>query len=80
MLTRFPLRFFSIELEGPESFNFTPPALTQWKFHDSLPEIRLDFDDSNFTTADHTSTNATTQPLNGSVVLSATDYGYLTGK
>jgi hypothetical protein len=30
-------------------------------------------------TADHTSTNATTLPLNGQVALVATDYGFVTG-
>jgi len=61
-------------------FNSTPPFLTSWRYHDSLPEIQLDFADAEYTSANHTSTNANIPPTNGSVVLSATDYGFVTGK
>ncbi|KAF7789941.1 hypothetical protein EIP86_000889 [Pleurotus ostreatoroseus] len=40
------------------------PALTNWKYKDSLPEVQPTFDDSIWTTADHTTTNIT-QPLFG---------------
>ena len=40
------------------------PALTKWKFKDSLPEIQSAFDDSAWTTADHRTTNITA-PLFG---------------
>lgn len=40
------------------------PIMTNWKYKDSLPEIQSTFDDSIWTTANHTTTNIT-QPLFG---------------
>ncbi|KAG2357219.1 glycoside hydrolase family 35 protein [Suillus spraguei] len=36
---------------------FAPPALTNWRYADSLPEIRSEFSDANWTVANHTATN-----------------------
>lgn len=53
------------------------PTLTDWKFKDSLPEIQAGFDDSAWTTADHTTTNITAKPLFGDGrVLYGCDYGF----
>ena len=41
------------------------PALTNWKFADSLPEIQSSFSDASWIVADHTTTNITTKPLFG---------------
>lgn len=41
------------------------PALTDWKFADSLPEIRTDFSDADWITANHTTTNIIQPPLFG---------------
>ena len=41
------------------------PALTGWKFADSLPEIQAGFDDSDWVIANHTSTNINQKPLFG---------------
>ena len=43
----------------------TVPALSGWRFQDSLPEIGADFDDSDWVVADHTSTNITQGMLFG---------------
>lgn len=67
-------------LPGPDVSNASAPTFSDWAWADSLPEAAIDFDDSNWgIVADHTSTNATTLPLNGQVALVATDYGFVTG-
>ncbi|EKM56228.1 glycoside hydrolase family 35 protein [Phanerochaete carnosa HHB-10118-sp] len=69
-------------LEGQLSFSLgkgsvSVPALTGWKFKDSLPEVQSGFDDANWTVADHTTTNITTKPLFGDGrVLYECDYGF----
>ena len=41
------------------------PALTGWRFSDSLPEIQSGFDDSSWTVANKTTTNLIPKPLFG---------------
>ncbi|KAJ7855955.1 glycoside hydrolase family 35 protein [Mycena olivaceomarginata] len=56
------------------------PVLQNWKVSGSLPEIDPDFDDSNFTLADQTTTNYTNlPPLAGSQVLYSQQYGFYGG-
>ncbi|KAF7297192.1 Glycoside hydrolase family 35 protein [Mycena indigotica] len=53
------------------------PALTGWKYKDSLPEIAQDFDDSSWTLANRTTTNVPRKPYYGDGrVLYNCDYGY----
>ncbi|TCD66865.1 hypothetical protein EIP91_000819 [Steccherinum ochraceum] len=53
------------------------PALTKWKFADSLPEIQSNFSDADWIVANHTTTNITTKPLFGDgQVLYGCDYGF----
>ncbi|KAH9053098.1 glycoside hydrolase family 35 protein [Lactarius vividus] len=55
----------------------TAPALTQWKFSDSLPEIQATFDDSSWIVANHTTTNVPFEPYYGDGrVLYGCDYGF----
>lgn len=44
---------------------FAPPALTNWRYADSLPEIRSGFSDANWTLANHTTTNIPFKPYYG---------------
>jgi len=56
--------------------NVTAPALTKWKFSDSLPEIQATFDDSSWIIANHTTTNVPFKPYYGDGrVLYGCDYG-----
>ncbi|KAI9826091.1 MAG: hypothetical protein M1832_000540 [Thelocarpon impressellum] len=50
-----------------------------WKYGDSLPEIRPDYDDSKWTVADKTSTNMKGGQLSTPTTLFGGDYGYNTG-
>ncbi|KAJ7743740.1 glycoside hydrolase family 35 protein [Mycena maculata] len=53
------------------------PKLTGWKFHDSLPEIQASFDDSDWTLANHTTTNIPFPPYYGDGrILYGCDYGF----
>ncbi|RDX44130.1 hypothetical protein OH76DRAFT_1409386 [Lentinus brumalis] len=53
------------------------PELKDWKYADSLPEIKVDFDDSDWVVANKTSTNLNVKPLFGDGrVLYGCDYGY----
>ncbi|GJF00021.1 glycoside hydrolase family 35 protein [Phanerochaete sordida] len=69
-------------LEGALTFGLTKgsikvPALTGWKFKDSLPEIQPGFSDAGWVTADHTTTNITAKPLFGDGrILYGCDYGF----
>ncbi|KAJ7467866.1 glycoside hydrolase family 35 protein [Mycena galericulata] len=55
----------------------TVPALTGWKFKDSLPEIQSTFDDGNWTVANHTTTNIPFPPYYGDGrILYGCDYGF----
>ncbi|KAM5536286.1 hypothetical protein V8D89_010063 [Ganoderma adspersum] len=56
------------------------PALTGWKFADSLPEIQSGFYDGSWTIANKTTTNIEVQPLFGDGrVLYGCDYGFCEG-
>ncbi|KAG2088470.1 glycoside hydrolase family 35 protein [Suillus cothurnatus] len=56
---------------------FTPPALTNWRYADSLPEIRSGFSDANWTPANHTTTKIPFKPYYGDGrVLYGCDYEY----
>ncbi|KAF4979813.1 hypothetical protein FZEAL_4055 [Fusarium zealandicum] len=57
------------------------PSLTSldWHFVDSLPEIKKDYKDAQWPTADQTTTNNTRIPLQNSVSLYASDYGFHSG-
>ncbi|KAH7120333.1 glycoside hydrolase superfamily [Dactylonectria estremocensis] len=50
-----------------------------WRYVDSLPEIKTSYDDSKWPVADHTSTNNTRVPLQNSVSLYGSDYGFHAG-
>lgn len=54
---------------------FTPPELKDWEYADSLPEIGAEFDDDEWVTADHTTTNLPYKPVAGEHVLYGCDYG-----
>ncbi|KAK7686364.1 hypothetical protein QCA50_010588 [Cerrena zonata] len=56
----------------------TLPTLDSWKVVDSLPEIQQSFDDSNWITADQTTTNYSA-PLSGDRVLYSQQYGFYGG-
>jgi hypothetical protein len=45
--------------------SFSPPALTNWRYADSLPEIQPGFSDAGWTLADHTTTNIPFKPYYG---------------
>ncbi|KAG8744231.1 hypothetical protein FRC10_010593 [Ceratobasidium sp. 414] len=44
------------------------PALVDWKYHDSLPEVKHGYDDSDWLVADHTTTNSPEKPYFGDKV------------
>ncbi|KAK7044841.1 glycoside hydrolase family 35 protein [Favolaschia claudopus] len=53
------------------------PELTGWKYMDSFPEIKADFDDSKWIVANHTTTNIPLKPYFGDGrILYGCDYGY----
>ena len=52
------------------------PELTGWRYADSLPEVRKEYDDSGWVVADKRSTNIPTKPTFGvGRVLYGCDYG-----
>jgi hypothetical protein len=52
------------------------PGLKDWKFADSLPEVRSDFNDANWTAANRTKTNIPFKPYYGDgTMLYGCDYG-----
>ncbi|KAG9092038.1 hypothetical protein FS749_016050 [Ceratobasidium sp. UAMH 11750] len=55
------------------------PALVDWKYHDSLPEVKREYDDSDWLVADHTTTNSPEKPYFGDKVLYGCDYGFCEG-
>ncbi|CEL57170.1 hypothetical protein RSOLAG1IB_08403 [Rhizoctonia solani AG-1 IB] len=55
------------------------PKLTNWRYRDSLPEVKEGFDDSEWTTANKTSTNIPEAPHFGDKVLYGCDYGFCEG-
>ncbi|KAK7403703.1 hypothetical protein QQX98_010506 [Neonectria punicea] len=58
-----------------------PPVLAElnWKYLDTLPEVKADYDDSLWTALDQTYTNNTFQALINPISLYAADYGYNNG-
>ncbi|KAH8834879.1 glycoside hydrolase family 35 protein [Flagelloscypha sp. PMI_526] len=57
-----------------------PPVLNNWIVSGSLPEINIDFDDSDFTLADQTTTNITNlPPTAGDKVLYSQQYEFYGG-
>jgi hypothetical protein len=70
----------SVTLPGPAVTNISVPVLTNWTYSNSLPEVDVDFDDSAWVKADILTSAVVPQPENNSVILSATDYGFVTGK
>jgi len=56
------------------------PTLSNWKFADSLPEVKSNFSDAAWITANHTTTNIITKPAFGDGrVLYGCDYGFCEG-
>ncbi|KAI0861136.1 glycoside hydrolase superfamily [Xylaria cubensis] len=71
--------FLTAQLKGAPSY--TLPALSGWKYADSLPEIRSDYDASGvaWKTANHTNTSNPTTPASNNPVLYVDDYGVHAG-
>ncbi|KAG0700935.1 glycoside hydrolase family 35 protein [Suillus ampliporus] len=69
---------FSAQLQPSSAvLAIAPPALTDWRYADSLPEIQSGFSDANWTLADHTTTNIPFKPYYGDGrVLYGCDYEY----
>lgn len=61
------------EVRGPRPVRM--PALTGWRYQTEIPESEVDFDDSEWTVADHTTTTSPIPPKT-LPVLFAGDYGY----
>ncbi|MFI5890999.1 beta-galactosidase [Actinoplanes sp. NPDC051513] len=61
-------------LPGPREIVL--PDLTAWRYAAESPEAKPGFDDAAWRTAGLTSTNSTTKPPAGQVVLTADDYGF----
>ncbi|CAE6362056.1 unnamed protein product [Rhizoctonia solani] len=55
------------------------PKLTNWRYQDSLPEVKEGFDDSKWIVANNTSTNIPEGPHFGDKVLYGCDYGFCEG-
>ncbi|KAG9119184.1 hypothetical protein FRC07_005939 [Ceratobasidium sp. 392] len=55
------------------------PALVDWKYRDSLPEVKAGYDDSDWLVANHTTTNSPEKPYFGDSVLYGCDYGFCEG-
>lgn len=76
---------FTFTLPGTSSDaqSYTPPALTSWRYADSAPEINPDYDDSQWTRADKTSTHNAYFYVPGistdGHVLFSDEYGYHQG-
>ncbi|ESK83683.1 glycoside hydrolase family 35 protein [Moniliophthora roreri MCA 2997] len=67
-------------IELAEKAEITVPELDGWKYHDSLPEIGDEFDDSQWVVANHTETNVPFKMWYGDGrVLYGCDYGYCEG-
>lgn len=65
-----------LKISSASTNGITVPRLGGWKFKDSLPEIAGNFDDGNWTVADHTTTNIPLKPYYGDGrILYGCDYG-----
>lgn len=69
---------YTATVPGTEARNLTLPALTNWQSADSLPEASPAFDDSMWTVANKTTTQAYIAPYTLPVLFSS-DYGYYVG-
>lgn len=58
-----------------QDLDIQPRQLSNWEYANSLPEASLHFNDSNWVTANHTSTNLSQKPYSGRHVLYGCDYG-----
>ncbi|ORY56373.1 putative beta-galactosidase [Pseudomassariella vexata] len=79
-------RLSAILTYSPPSINLPSLADLDWKYLDSLPEIKPGYDDSAWVQADHTTTNNTARDDYGTMFLLKTptsliagDYGFSTG-
>jgi beta-galactosidase GanA len=63
-------------LPGPVPVHLPDLTAAAWRYATGSPESTVDFDDSGWLVADHTSTNSTTRPPAGAPVLTADDYGF----
>ncbi|KAF2092623.1 hypothetical protein NA57DRAFT_69687 [Rhizodiscina lignyota] len=72
-----PYGSLTASLPGAQARNVKLPEL-QWKVADSLPEKQRSYDDSKWTTANHTTTKSPVAPLTLPVLFSS-DYGYYSG-
>jgi hypothetical protein len=70
-------------IEGPSAAAraFTPPQLSNWRYHDSLPETSAIYDDTQWTLANKTSTFLAMPAYSRSSpqLLGEQDYGFVTG-
>ena len=64
------------DLAGPKPIALPDLTAGPWKYAAESPEAAAGFDDAAWRTADLTSTNSTTKPPAGQVVLTADDYGF----
>jgi beta-galactosidase GanA len=64
------------DLAGPRDIALPDLTTARWKYSAESPEAAAAFDDAAWRTADLTSTNSTTKPPAGQVVLTADDYGF----
>ncbi|KAF8321219.1 glycoside hydrolase family 35 protein [Clavulina sp. PMI_390] len=55
------------------------PTLENWMYADSLPEVKGGFNDQDWVTADHSSTNIPYKPYGNGPVLYGCDYGFCEG-
>lgn len=69
---------YTATIPGTESRSISLPSLDTWQSADSLPEAQPSFDDSSWTFANKTTTNAYIAPYTLPVLFSS-DYGYYTG-
>ncbi|KAJ5639594.1 uncharacterized protein N7484_007456 [Penicillium longicatenatum] len=76
--TKTPYGSFTAQIPGTEDRSVSLPSLQNWRSADSLPETRPEYDDSNWITANKTSTLSPYAPLTLPVLFSS-EYGYYTG-
>ena len=69
--SRSPYGSLTASLTGPLIPNLVLPALTGWKTNDSLPELLLAYDDSNWTICNKITTLSPTYPLSFPILFSA---------
>lgn len=57
------------------ALDVTVPKLENWRYRDSLPEVKKDYDDAGWILANNTKTNSPEKPYFGDKVLYGCDYG-----